>query len=355
MWQTAARTLGCVACLVVLAGKLPAQERPGPRPELERFDYKAGSATLRVFGPVARQARKHVVQFEDAGKALALGAIISESGLALSKASELKHRNLTAKLADGTKVAASLVVADEDNDVGLVQLEAADLSPISWVAASPAVGRWTITPGLDTSPEAVGIVSVPSRKIQHKRAFVGVHLDFRADHARILQLMPGMGAADAGLQPGDVVLGLNGSPVDTSEDLAQKLRAYREGQFVALRIQRNDGHFEVSVAMKIPPPDPEQRRFDREGRMNRMGSELSERAEGFDEAIQHDTVLQSWQCGGPLLNLDGEVIGLNIARAGRVATYALPTALLEPIIQQLRAAATHHTKAVTPTPIKIGE
>ena len=35
-------------------------------------------------------------------------------------------------------------------------------------------------------------------------------------------------------------------------------------------------------------------------------------------------MLQPWLCGGPLVNLDGEAIGLNIARAGRVTTYALP-------------------------------
>ena len=70
--------------------------------------------------------------------------------------------------------------------------------------------------------------------------------------------------------------------------------------------------------------------------MNRLGGELSRRAEGFQLAIQHDGVLQPWQCGGPLLNLDGKAIGLNIARAGRVASYALPAGLVRHLADDLK-------------------
>ena len=73
--------------------------------------------------------------------------------------------------------------------------------------------------------------------------------------------------------------------------------------------------------------------------MNRMGGDVSERAEAFELAIQHDTVLEPSQCGGPLVNLEGKAVGVNIARAGRVASYALPAALVKRIIEQLEAQA----------------
>jgi len=57
----------------------------------------------------------------------------------------------------------------------------------------------------------------------------------------------------------------------------------------------------------------------------------------FELALQHDTVLQNWQCGGPLVDLDGRAVGLNIARAGRVASYALPAELVRSIYDNLRA------------------
>ena len=89
--------------------------------------------------------------------------------------------------------------------------------------------------------------------------------------------------------------------------------------------------------MMTPKPEGGGRGFDRAARMNQMGSVTSQRADGFDLAIQHDTVLQNWQCGGPLMNLDGKAVGLNIARAGRVASYALPGSVVRPAIARLQA------------------
>ena len=67
----------------------------------------------------------------------------------------------------------------------------------------------------------------------------------------------------------------------------------------------------------------------------RLAGEVSRRSQGFELAIEHDTVLQPWLCGGPLVNLNGEAIGLNIARAGRVTTYALSAKLVQGILQDL--------------------
>ena len=71
-------------------------------------------------------------------------------------------------------------------------------------------------------------------------------------------------------------------------------------------------------------------------RLSRLSGEVSQRAEGFEQAIEHDSVLQPWLCGGPLVNLDGKAIGLNIARAGRVTTYALPAKLVKRILDNLK-------------------
>ena len=72
-------------------------------------------------------------------------------------------------------------------------------------------------------------------------------------------------------------------------------------------------------------------------RENRLSGDVSLLSEGFEEAIEHDTVLEPWQCGGPLVNLDGKAIGLNIARASRFATYALPASLARQILTRLKS------------------
>ena len=53
-------------------------------------------------------------------------------------------------------------------------------------------------------------------------------------------------------------------------------------------------------------------------------------------AFQHDVVVPPQGCGAPLLGLDGAALGIDIARAGRIATYALPAAEVQAAVQALR-------------------
>jgi serine protease Do len=164
-----------------------------------------------------------------------------------------------------------------------------------------------------------------------------VVLDFKSPDAKIAQIIAGLGAEAAGLKPGDSVLTVNDSPVKEGQELVKRLRKFREGQSVKLRVQRGEEEFEATIKMMAPKPERGGRGFDRSDRMNQMGSVTSQRAEDFELVIQHDTVLQNWQCGGPLMNLEGKAIGLNIARAGRVASYALPASVVKPAIARLKA------------------
>jgi serine protease Do len=276
------------------------------------------------------------VQFQLNGKDAALGSVIDTNGLALTKASEVTDGELTCKLANGRTVPAELLAVDDENDLGLVRISAPGLKPLRWTPLPVAVGQWAVTPGIGSAPEGVGIVSVPPRKIFPRQAFLGVELELTAPTAKIAKIMAGMGADKAGLKPGDIVMRVNDTPVATREELQAVLRTFRDGQTVKLLCRRGEAEMQVTADMM---PHPRERwwrgGFNRQDRMNRLGSELSRRAEGFQSAIQHDTVLQSWQCGGPLLNLDGKAIGLNIARAGRVASYALPASLVQTLIGDL--------------------
>jgi serine protease Do len=196
------------------------------------------------------------------------------------------------------------------------------------------MGQWAITPGIIETPHAVGIISTTPRRIRHPRAYIGIQFNRAGTDAIIDYVMPGLGAEKAGLRSGDRILTVNGSTITNASQVVQMLGEFREGQKPKLRLRRDDKEFDVEIPMKVPAPG--QLAFgsspDRAARMN--GS-ISSRAEGFESVIQHDTALLPWLCGGPLVNLDGEGIGLNIARAGRVATYALPVPVLKKVIAEL--------------------
>ena len=55
-----------------------------------------------------------------------------------------------------------------------------------------------------------------------------------------------------------------------------------------------------------------------------MSGRTSERRTNFERVLQHDVALSERSVGGPLLDLDGRCIGMNIARANRAETFAIP-------------------------------
>ena len=55
--------------------------------------------------------------------------------------------------------------------------------------------------------------------------------------------------------------------------------------------------------------------------------------------FQHDTVVKPNECGGPLLDTNGKMIGMNIARAGRVSSYGLSAKIVAEVITSLMAEA----------------
>jgi serine protease Do len=318
-----------------------AQEDPEPS-ALPQSRFTKGRETLAAFAPVAGAMRHSIAKINVDGQTVALAAVIetnSSEGLALTKASELRPGALTCWLASGKEVPVERVAIDETNDVALIRIQAADLRPIAWNTADPAVGQWVITPGIEESPHAAGVLSVRARRIPPERVYLGIVLDMRSSAARVEEILPGFGAEKAGLAPGDLIVAVDGAPVESREALVERLQEYRAGEAVTVLARRDDREVEFEIEVRSQPQGSS-RRIDREERMNQMGGDLSERARGFGSVFQHDTVLPPWLCGGPLANLDGEAIGLNIARAGRVATYALPARLILEIVEGLKAGAT---------------
>ena len=304
---------------------------------LPRNRYRNGEETLRAFAPVSEATRYSIVKFNVDGATVALGTVVDTNGLALTKASELKKGKLTCWLAVEKEVDAEVIGIDEEEDVALVRVRAQGLKPIQWAAGEVAVGQWAITPGIAETPQAVGIISALPRRIRPPRALIGVQFDFGGSAPKIRELLPGLGAEKAGLKPGDLIVGLNQVTVTNREQVVETLREFREGQTIKLRVRRAEKEFDAEVRLMQFQSGQLGAELNPQQRLSRLTGEVSQRAEGFELAIEHDSVLPPWLCGGPLVNLDGKAIGLNIARAGRVTTYALPARLAKRIFDNLRA------------------
>ena len=67
----------------------------------------------------------------------------------------------------------------------------------------------------------------------------------------------------------------------------------------------------------------------------RMGGRGNAVADGFPVALQNDLLIEVNQCGGPAVDIDGKAVGLNIARAERTKTYAIPASTLTKLLARV--------------------
>ena len=277
-----------------------------------------------AFNEVVRETRTSVVQLVVDGEDRVFGTIVDEEGYIVSKASELSGEQIKAVLPAGSSYEAKLVGIDRMNDLAMLKIDAKGLTAVSLAFDKPKLGRWVACVGMSRSPEAIGIVSAKPRAIKPSQLVLGVVLRAHPQGLRIDGVNAGFGADKAGIKEGDVLTHVGTKKVIAVEQVVGQLQSLAEGDEVGVRILRDGKLMRVTVNLSEYGPDPRSR----SERMNRMGSQLSERRRGFELVLQHDAEIRPEHCGGPLVNLKGEVIGVNIARAGRIASYTLPSSLI---------------------------
>ena len=291
-------------------------------------------AILEAFRESVLPVRLGTVTVLDGDEQVALGTVVDREGLVLTKASELRGTPAI-RLADGTRHAAEVVAVSEDHDLALLKIGRTDLEPVKWATVEPAVGSLLATAGSGKRPVAVGVVSVASRPIR-SRVVLGVELRPAADMAIVDKVVPGSTAEKMGLRPDDVVTRVGDREIGTPRALVEILRDRQPGETVELAIRRGAETIELTARLEadggLSP-----RRQGRLDRQNILAGDMSSRRGSFPEALQHDTVLQPEDCGGPLVNLDGEVVGVNISRAGRIESYALTPAVVLPVLEAMKA------------------
>jgi S1-C subfamily serine protease len=64
-------------------------------------------------------------------------------------------------------------------------------------------------------------------------------MDAGATGVVVVNVLPGSPASEAGLRPGDILLRVNGQPVNAAADVAGMVRALQAGQDVSVVIQRD--------------------------------------------------------------------------------------------------------------------
>ena len=337
----------------ITIGKRASSESAAPRaPWTRRWSHarRVGSnhqLVRKSFQPVVAPANPFTVRIKADGEQVAFGTLVDPSGLVLTKKSELPRTALVCQVPDHGEFRATTIAADSDWDFALLQLAKVRQRLPSWNwksalpladranGSAPASGTIVAIPsGFGDFPSMVGVISATPRTIERDTAVLGIIIEDTPDGILVVRVLPSSGADLAGVSDGDLVQRVNQTRVTRQRELINVVRQLEPGESVELEVLR-DGD-----ALRVHPILGRQQEvaLAASGQLS-LGGSLSRRRSGFPEVLQHDCVLRANQCGGPLLDIDGRVLGINLARAGRVTSYAAPARAVAQVLPSLLPAS----------------
>ena len=359
---------------------------------LETLYRLTGDAVTGVFEPQREVIQNCSAVIYNKRDEIAYGVVISKDGYILTKASEIqieekseeeakdkaepegekksedkakpdgKEKNEPGKqfklpipegLPPGTKIedAGAIVLAvrvdkqefdevkivhiDKKWDVALIKVDAQDLTPAEFAPDSKLEqGTWVVVNGATSRTKRrvlAGIISAQAREIPKDGVVgLGLVLEKVKDKLQVKDVSKGGGADLAGVKVNDIIVNLEQKKVAELKDIAEILAGKKPGEEVKLTVKRAGKDVELTVKLAILAGS--EKPMDRN---DQMSGDFSERRSDFPRVIQHDILANSNTMGGPVLNMKGQVVGMNIARANRCETYAIPVEELQVIAKEM--------------------
>jgi len=299
---------------------------------LETAYRTTGASVLAAFEPQRLVIQKSsAVIYDGRGEAI-YGVVISPDGDILTKASELQQiKKLSVVVDDKKYPEVTLLDIDPRWDVAHLKIDASGLTPVTYAPTSAVPqGTWVVANGASTRTQRrvlAGIISAKIREIPTAGGgALGVKLKPDVKELEIADVQDKSGAKEAGLQKGDVILAIDGKTVGKLEELSAILKDRKAGSTAMLTYRRNKEEMTAEVRLMARNEMTEEM-----NRNDAMSGDYSERRSGFPRILQHDILGAKSIVGGPLLDLDGRCIGMNIARADRAESFAIPVEDLKAI------------------------
>lgn len=308
-------------------------ELPSIRNRLVRPQERQNVDRLEALTPAVKGMIPSVVAVMSNNRPIALGTVVDSNGYIVTKASEVNSRKYLKVVASNAKDhEAKIVFEDEKNDIAILKVDAT-LEAIDWEQTEPELGQFILLPAPNGKVFSMGTYSVVPRTTQTgKQARLGVNPDDAANGVSVSDILPNTAAFNAGLVNGDIITTIDGESIRNVGELVNAIRKNGPGDTIRIDYLRR-GVAKKTKAV-LDSVDLSGDRAKRYKMMSRLGAIPSKRADNFPSVFQHDAPLFPEQCGGPVVDLDGKVIGINIARNGRAASYAIPLEDVQQLFRQ---------------------
>ena len=312
---------------VLLTAALPAQLMPPEIPAADAAITDAqGSAIFKTLRAVNFEAKDVVFPIYAGRTRLAYGISIGEGRL-LAKASEVARNAVIYTVdPDGTSLRISIEGIYSDDDLVVLSVPDLKAPAARWSDARDlAEGSFLTAIRPDGEAQAMGVLSVQERSLRSvDQGFLGIQMDARAagKGVRVEAVVPGSAADKAGIRAGDMITKMSGTEVEGFFELSNRLRRLKSGEKPAIELVRGDRV--VTVNPVLQGREIEERRSGQLDIMDRMSGSRSRVRGNFANVLQSDMELEAADSGLPVVDLNGRIVGMVIAREGRISTLILP-------------------------------
>jgi serine protease Do len=294
----------------------------GPATPIDKMNWVLPASPEPAFGPAC-------VEIFCGQKRVALGTVVDrENGWIVTKASQLSTNSPQVWLG-AKKIATKLLQADQKLDLAVLQTARAWPNQVELKShPAPPIGSIVLSV-LPNNKSVTAIIGAKPRAIEREAGEVGLQVD--ADLI-VTEVRPTSAAKKAGLQNGDQINAIDGTVVTTPRDIGVALKQRDAGDRFQLRISRDDRPLTLDVQLLHPA----NKRFINETFQLGAAGGSSERRSGFSTVLQHDAAIVPRDCGGPVVNLAGQFVGINVAKVGREAVYMVPADKIIALLQRIR-------------------
>ncbi|MDO5969873.1 trypsin-like peptidase domain-containing protein [Flavivirga aquimarina] len=258
------------------------------------------------------------------------GTIINSKGYIVAKASQVNKDKITCELYNGTTTSAKIIGIDKSNDLIVLQIASKKITAINIPKKTDtSVGKLIGAASFKEDIKYSGVISAPVRKISAEapsHGFLGAALTFSN---KVFVIFDGGAAMLGGLKRGDVIIKFDDTKIESSDDRISFLETTRVNQKLKVTVLR-EGKEEI-VHVTLLKEDPKRIRK----RHIAYDIDISDRKSDFTQAFTHDMPIEVYESGTPVVDINGNVIGINIAKENRTTSFAIPINIVLETVEKI--------------------